>query len=114
MTLYTTLKDYFDNTPGAPEKAMYGDLKGFTHWKSDTYQPSEFEKWAEGYGIELESVDSYGGEGEGSTYYHVWKFTGQGEEVYLRFDGYYQSYDGSTYESFRHVQPTTKMVTVYE
>lgn len=114
MSLLSTLTDYFNGDADMASAAMESDLRGYVPWGSTEYKPSVFEQWAEGYGITLDYVDGYGGEGEGDTYYKVYKFTGQGEEVYLKFYGYYQSYDGATYEGFKQVQPTTKTVTVYE
>ena len=112
MSLLKTLTDYFNDSDNGDD-AMEGGLKGYTHRKTKEYSASPFEQWAEGYGISVEDADRYGGEGSG-TYYRVYKFTGQGEEVYLKFYGYYQSYDGATYEGFNQVQPVTKTVTVYE
>lgn len=58
-------------------------------------------------------VDSYGGEDCGSTYYAVWKFvTPDGEEFYLRFDGWYASHYGCDYQGFAEVRP--KEVTKVE
>jgi hypothetical protein len=71
--------------------------------------------------ITTETVDSYGGEDQGSEYYHVWKFvlqedglaTGQPVE-YIRFDGCYASHYGTDYEGYKYVRPTEKIVIVYE
>ena len=72
--------------------------------------------------ITLEGVDCYGGEDQGSEYYHIWKFslvedqalaTGQPVE-YIRFDGCYASHYGTDYEGYKYVRPTEKVVIVYE
>ncbi len=114
MSLLSALTDYFNDNTNIAEAAMYQDIMGGVPWKGTEYKNSKFEDWAVGYGITIEQVDQHGGEDQGSTYYTVYKFTGQGEEVYLKFEGYYQSYDGATYEGFQQVQPVTKTVTVYE
>jgi hypothetical protein len=57
-------------------------------------------------------VDSYGGEGKGDNYYKIWYFPSQ--EVYLKFDGYYNSYDGAQFTGTYEVLPKEKTITVYE
>lgn len=55
------------------------------------------------------SVDSYGGEGKGDEYYTVYYFPNAG--IFIKFKGYYQSYDGATYTNMYMVEP--KEVTKY-
>lgn len=50
-------------------------------------------------------VDEYGGEDQGSTYYAVWKFDTTDGPLYVKFYGWYASYDGATYEGFVEVKP---------
>jgi len=50
-------------------------------------------------------VDSFGGEGEGERFWSVYKFTKGNESVYVKFDGSYQSYNGSEYDEFYFVEP---------
>lgn len=58
-----------------------------------------------------EYVDSYGGEGQGDERWVVIRFG----DRYFRKDGYYASYDGTTWDGdFREVKPTQKTITVYE
>jgi hypothetical protein len=69
--------------------------------------------------VRTEEVDSYGGEDQGSEYYHIWKFTLPGpdqvEQVeYIRFDGCYASHYGTDYEGYNYVRPVEKTVIVYE
>ena len=59
-------------------------------------------------------VDSYGGEDQGSEYYHVWKFTMDDEVSYVRFDGTYASHYGTDYDGWGFVTPREKTVIVYE
>lgn len=66
------------------------------------------------YDFSIDFVDSYGGEDMGSEYWTVYKFTKDGEELYVKFSGWYQSYSGAEYEGFSFVQPKEKMVTYYE
>jgi hypothetical protein len=65
-------------------------------------------------GIECKLEDHHGGEGEGEDYWTVWQFTRQGEEaVYVEFQGYYYSYDGSTFQEWFFVEPREVLVTQY-
>lgn len=61
----------------------------------------------------FEHVDSYGGEGEGESYWEVFKFTSEdgSEEGYFKLDGYYQSYDGGYYDELYQVYPKQVEVT---
>lgn len=74
----------------------------------------------DGYGKELQSmgvaytsVDSYGGEGEGDTFYHVWQFDKDGETVFWKFDGWYASYSGAEYQNNFQVEPKQVTKTEY-
>lgn len=62
----------------------------------------------------FEQVAHFGGEGQGSKFYAVWKITRSGETVYVRFDGYYQSHYGTDYQGWKFVEPKQKTITVYE
>lgn len=67
---------------------------------NDWQQPDDWDN------IISESVDHYGGEDCGSTYYTVYKFVVDGSETfYLRFDGWYASHYGCDYQDFREVHP---------
>lgn len=57
-----------------------------------------------------------GGEGDGEECWTVYKFKhGQfEEEVFIKFDGWYQSYNGSEYQEFFAVKPVDRVVTFYE
>lgn len=59
-------------------------------------------------------VDQYGGEGQGSTWYSVKHFVDH--DVYIRTDGYYQSYEGTEfYDGYgKEVRPQQKTITVFE
>jgi hypothetical protein len=64
--------------------------------------------------IRFEHVDNYGGEDQGSDYWSVYSFTDGMQVVFIKFDGWYASYDGSTYEQFYEVKPVEKTITVFE
>ena len=63
---------------------------------------------------EVEEVDQYGGEGQGETWYSVKYF--KDHDVYIRTDGYYQSYNGTDFEEGygQEVRPIEKTIIVYE
>lgn len=63
-------------------------------------------------GVDYLCVDSYGGEDQGSTYYTIYKFSRDYEVCYFQFDGWYQSFNGSEFESVFEVKP--KEVTKVE
>jgi len=61
-------------------------------------------------GCKIEMVDHYGGEGQGETYYAVYKVTTpDGEVKHYQVDGWYASYDGSTYDDTFEVEPKEVM-----
>lgn len=71
-------------------------------------------KAIEGLG-EVLVVENHGGEGQGDERWVVFKVTNDEGEFYYRKDGYYASYDGSTWDgSFGQVQKTERLVTFYE
>lgn len=60
-------------------------------------------------------VEQYGGEGQGDIWYSVKYF--KDHDVYLRVDGWYQSYSGTEFngwENVKEVKPIQKTITVYE
>lgn len=61
-------------------------------------------------------VDSYGGEGQGDQYWSVYKFTHKdtNEEILIKFDGYYQSYNGAEYMGWSEVKPVEVTKTEYQ
>ena len=63
--------------------------------------------------IQAVVVDSYGGEDQGSEYYHVWKFTMDNETAFVRFDGTYASHYGTDFDGWKFVTPQERTVIVY-
>ena len=120
MSLTQILQNYFDKNTDVASEAMHEDLFGSTPWypkgtpdsEKKGYQQSEFEIWADTQDIKANLVDSYGGEEQGSTYYSVYEFTQGDEKVYLKFEGWYASYNGAEYTGFSVVHP--KEVTKIE
>lgn len=51
------------------------------------------------------AVEEYGGEDQGQSYYAVWEFQCEDGPIYIKFHGWYSSYDGVTYEGLTEVFP---------
>lgn len=73
-------------------------------------------KWKFSHNLEWKEVDSYGGVGQGETWYSV-KYFPQ-HDVYIKVNGFYQSYNGTEfYDGWgccEIVKPVQKTITVYE
>lgn len=50
----------------------------------------------------------------GDEYWSVYSFTDGKETVYIKFDGWYQSYNGSEFTEWFFVEPKQKTVTIFE
>ncbi|ANA86183.1 hypothetical protein SEA_LOZINAK_19 [Gordonia phage Lozinak] len=61
-------------------------------------------------------VEQHGGEGQGDEYWYVFKITDDaGNERLFRRNGWYQSYDGGSYDGpTEEVKPVQKTITVFE
>jgi hypothetical protein len=96
------------------ENAFHGgDVKDKPYtWDDDSVV--EFKKQLAEANINFELVDRYGGEDQGSDYWSVYSFTDGMQVVFIQFQGWYASYDGSTYEEFYEVQAVEKTITVFE
>ncbi len=59
--------------------------------------------------------DMFGGEGCGDNYWVVYKFEPVNGDpaFYIKFDGWYQSYNGSEYDDWFYVEPKEVTVTQY-
>jgi hypothetical protein len=64
-------------------------------------------------GLTFECVAEYGGEGCGDEYWTVYKFESEGETTFVKFDGWYASYQGSEYDNWFYVEPREVLVTRY-
>ena len=60
----------------------------------------------------VSQVDSFGGEGQGDTYYFVYKIVDNDtkEVNYLSFNFYYDSWNGTDFEDVVQVSPKEKIV----
>jgi hypothetical protein len=86
---------------------------------SETYSSYDSEEATEtraqfaAVGITFEYMDDYGGEDQGKDYWSVYSFTDKTDKVYVKFNGWYQSYNGSEFSEFFFVQPKEVKVIQY-
>lgn len=73
----------------------------------------EFVKELKNIGINFYVIDSYGGEGKGDEYWSVYQFSDKENITYVKFDGYYQSYCGATFNEWYFVEPKEVTVVKY-
>lgn len=99
--LFDDLKETLDS-----EGRDYNSIAEGFMWDYDDGWPLE--------DVVFESVDSYGGEDQGSDFWSVFKFTRGDEECYIKFEGWYASHHGAEFEQYYEVTPKQKTVTVYE
>jgi hypothetical protein len=64
--------------------------------------------------LEFHHQDNFGGEGCGDDYWSVYKFTNGTDVAYVKFQGWYQSYNGSEFSEWFFVEPKQQTITVYE
>jgi hypothetical protein len=89
----------------------------FSDLDSLEYDWDAYDKPVELHGRKVEKVEfDTGGEGHAEDIYMVVKTTDvDGAEQYWRKDGYYASYDGSSWDGdFREVSAVERVVTFYE
>lgn len=57
--------------------------------------------------FKISQEDHYGGEGKGSDYFTIFKLTDKvtEDDFFIKFEGYYASYEGTTWESVVEVKP---------
>ena len=103
--LQQVVTDFLNNNPAIAEELM---LEGIYSSAWDSWDELPFE---------FRTVDAYGGEGQGDTYYTVIEVRSNpdsDETLMVKFDGWYSSYDGADYTGWRFVKPKEKTITVYE
>ena len=108
MSLKETMASFLAENSSELESAFFHE--GIT----DYGDYPEMEEELQQVGIDFECVEQEGGEGEGEHYHTVYKFTKGKETVFVKFDGWYQSYNGSEMTDYKIVTPQQKVITVYE
>lgn len=95
--------DYLNGNRAICEELMY-EGNYVKDWESDALP------------FEYKGVDSHGGEDQGSDFYSVILIRNpdnHDEQHYIKFQGWYASYDGADYDSWSFVGPKQKIITVY-
>ena len=80
------------------------------------YEGGYTKDWTKEDVFEYKGVDSHGGEGEGSDFYGVILIRNpdnHDEQYYIKFQGWYASYDGAEFTDWSFVEPKQKTITVY-
>jgi hypothetical protein len=83
-----------------------------SEWDSD--EEKEFRAALTEAGVVCRHEDNYGGEGQGDDYWSVYSFTRGDEKVYVKFDGWYASYNGAEFNEWFFVEPKEKVITVFD
>jgi hypothetical protein len=102
------------------ERGGYSDLKQAmfrSDYPSEGYEYNgEFENAvlakAKELGLRVDFCDNHGGEGE--DYWSVYSFTDGYQVVYVKFQGWYASYNGAEFTEWFFVEPKQVQVTQYE
>lgn len=92
---------------GYPSAFMDGDDDALDYLMINIENPDDKKLFEGG-----EMVENHGGEGEGERYWSVWYFPAN--NIYIKFFGYYYSYDGATLHDIYEVVPEQVMVTKYK
>lgn len=74
---------------------------------------SDFTKACKEAQVNYKYEDSFGGEGQGDDYWSVYSFTDGTDKVYVKFNGWYASYNGSEYTEWFFVEPKKVEVVQY-
>lgn len=88
----------------------YGDEFGNVEWDELTWQ----HEWMDLDDFRFRTVESFGGEGQGDSYWFVVEVEYADQIVNYRISGYYRSYDGGYYEDINVVKPKEEIITVWE
>ena len=92
---------------------MFREEFSVKHSRYDEEEEIEFKNKLNEKGITCKAEEHFGGEGQGEDYWTVYSFTKGNDKVLIKFDGWYASYEGSTYEEFYEVKAEPKVITVY-
>ncbi len=113
---YTDSADYDADYDSEHWGELAYSLSASVRWDSESRIHVPIEPGADFEGMRVVCVqDEGGGEGEGETRFAVFSFTDETGTRYFRKDGFYASYDGTTWDGdFREVTPKEKVVTFYE
>lgn len=110
MSLKNTVKELLDEAGhNTLQSAFFHEEIGCSYCEDS----DELETALNAANIKFECVEQHGGEGEGEDFYTVYKFTKADEIVFVKFQGWYQSYNGSEMTDWAFVTPKKVEVIVY-
>lgn len=107
------LKELLDGADSDITNQFFGSEFNLEIDEYDEESTVEFKKILVDNKVIVEFEDNHGGEGEGDDFWTVYSFTLDTEKVFVQFDGWYASYNGSEYSEWFFVQPKEVMVTQY-
>jgi hypothetical protein len=116
MSLQDTIKSLFDETSDRilEESFFHENISSdYEGYEEDEDSVDGLSKTLSIAQVSFECVEQHGGEGEGEDYYTVYQFTKGCETVFVKFQGWYQSYNGSEMTGWAFVTPKQVMVTIY-
>ena len=105
--LKQTVTEFLNSTNAMAEELMY----------EGRYDSDNWNNWDNQLPFEFKSVDSHGGEGEGSDFWTVIQVRLPGDDsetALVKLEGWYASYHGADYSGWRFVEPRQKTITVYD
>ena len=106
-TLKEVVSVILGNTDNEVLREMFhSEISENTKW--DSVDVTTFRESLKKEGITLKHEDNYGGEDMGSEYWSVYSFEKSGAIIYVKFDGYYYSYNGSTFDEWYFCKPVPK------
>lgn len=101
MSLREKIQEEFKKIKENSDSSLYNNML------HGDYCPEDFKD------LEVTLEQRFGGEGQGEEYFSVYKFTDGESEEYVKFDGWYASYNGAEYEDWFFVKPKEVIQTVY-
>ena len=114
-TLKSIVEEILKNAEDDTINSCFFQVEGIEPYDGEFYY-----KWQDGTynqliqaGITAELADCYGGEGQGDKYWSVYKFSKGNEAVYVQFDGWYASYNGSEFNEWFFVEPKQVQVVQF-
>jgi hypothetical protein len=113
MSLKEEIKALFDaqDNKEVERQFFYSEFTNVTQWDEDCV--TEFKAELNKLGVNFNHEARHGGEGKGDAFWTVYSFTKGDEKVFVRFDGWYQSYNGAEYTEWFFVELKEVVVTQY-
>lgn len=106
--LKAKVKKLLDSAGSDTKESFFESRFDEEYGKYDNEEEIAFKTAFQSSGIAYNFEDNYGGEDCGSEYWSVYKFTKDGESIYVKFEGSYYSYDGSTFDEWYFAKPVPK------